>query len=120
MLWRPARQNVGLVHRPRGLAVCLWWPPVRYHSRTSPKGLMGFNPGTLDLVVSWAKRFGALPPGSSVLDIGTSQLFCEDDPASLNRFLVHFGAVPYENADLAQMAKGGFAGRLFQRAGFHS
>jgi hypothetical protein len=80
---------------------------------------MGINPGTLDMVVDWAKRFGALPPGASVLDIGTSQLFCEDDPASLNRFLVHFGADPYENAALAQMAKGGLAGRLFQRAGFY-
>jgi hypothetical protein len=80
---------------------------------------MGINPGTLDMVVDWAKQFGALPLGASVLDIGTSQLFCEDDPAALNRFLVHFGADPYENEALAQMAKGGLAGRLFQRAGFH-
>jgi hypothetical protein len=79
---------------------------------------MGINPGTLDMVVDWAKRFGALPPGASVLDIGTSELVCEDDPPSLNRFLATFGAKPYEAEELDKMANRVFAASLFQRAGF--
>jgi hypothetical protein len=79
---------------------------------------MGISPGMLELVISWAKRFGAIRPGVAVLDIGASQLFCEDDPGSLNRFLRHFGASPYAEDELSQMAKGAFAGTLFERAGF--
>jgi hypothetical protein len=78
---------------------------------------MGFNPGLLDQVVEWANKFG-VRPGAAVLDIGTSELFCADDPDSLNRFLSHFGADPYDGDRLAKMANKGMASDLFVRAGF--
>jgi hypothetical protein len=78
---------------------------------------MGFNPGLLDQVVEWANKFG-VRPGAAVLDIGTSELFCADDPDSLNRFLSHFGAEPYDGDRLAEMANKGMASDLFVRAGF--
>ena len=60
----------------------------------TPEGVqMGFSPGLLDQVVDWATKY-QIRPGAAVLDIGTSELFCSEDPASLNRFLAHFGAEP--------------------------
>jgi hypothetical protein len=46
---------------------------------------MGYSPGLLDMIVEWSKQFD-IRPGARVLDIGTQELFCADDPASLNRF----------------------------------
>jgi hypothetical protein len=77
---------------------------------------MGFNPGLLDLVVGWAEDH-QLRPGAAVLDVGTSELFCAGDPASLNRFLTHFGAEPYVDEELGRRANCGPAAELFQRAG---
>jgi hypothetical protein len=77
---------------------------------------MGINPGTLDLFVEWSKTYG-IRPGAAVLDIGTSELFCADDPDSLNRFLGHFGGALYVDGDLERMANRAFAAELFQRAG---
>jgi hypothetical protein len=77
---------------------------------------MGFNPGLLDQFVDWAKKF-EVKPGARVLDIGTSELFCAEDPSSINRFLTHFGVEPYTEDELALMANRGFAADLFQRAG---
>ena len=78
---------------------------------------MGYSPGLLDLVVEWSKQFD-IRPGARVLDIGTQELFCADDPASLNRFVGHFGAEPYAEEELKRMADRTFAAELFQRAGF--
>jgi hypothetical protein len=77
---------------------------------------MGFNPGLLDHVVRWATN-DEFRPGP-VLDVGTSELFCGGDPASLNRFLSHFGGEPYADDELGRRANGGLAAELFQRAGF--
>ena len=77
---------------------------------------MGYNPGLLDLFVEWAKTHD-IKPGAAVLDIGTSELFCAEDPESLNRFLRHFGAPPYLDDELERMAGRGFAAELFGRAG---
>jgi SAM-dependent methyltransferase len=77
---------------------------------------MGFNPGLLDMVGEWARDYG-IRPGAKMLDIGASELFCSDDPESLNRLLAHFGATPYAADDLARMANRAFAGDLFERAG---
>ena len=77
---------------------------------------MGYNPGLLDLFVEWAKTHD-IKPGAAVLDIGTSELFCADDPDSLNRFLRHFGGPPYVDDELERMAGRGFAAELFGRAG---
>jgi hypothetical protein len=78
---------------------------------------MGFNPGLLDLVTRWAVDH-QLRPGTAVLDVGTSELFCAGDPPSLNRFLAHFGAEPYAGDELGRRADRGLAADLFQRAGF--
>jgi hypothetical protein len=78
---------------------------------------MGFNPGLLDQLAGWARDFD-IRPDAAILDIGTSELFCADDPESLNRFLAHFGAEPYTAAELARVANRAFAAELFQRAGF--
>jgi hypothetical protein len=77
---------------------------------------MGINPGMLDLFVEWFRDYGILR-GAEFLDIGTSQLFCEDDPDSLNRFLRHFGAEPYVGEELTRMANKSLAAPLFHRAG---
>lgn len=69
------------------------------------------------MIVDWAKQFG-IRPGDAVLDIGTQELFCTEDPAALNRFLCHFGAEPYGGEELQRMADRAFAAKLFQRAGF--
>jgi hypothetical protein len=74
---------------------------------------MGYNPGLLDIFTTWG-----LKPGAAVLDVGTSELFCTEDPESLNRFLRHFGGRPYADGELARMANRAFAADLFQRAGF--
>jgi hypothetical protein len=79
---------------------------------------MGYNPGFLDLVIGWASDY-QIRPGAAVLDIGTSELYCPDDPASLNRFLVNFGAKPYTDDELGCMANRGLAGDLLIRAGFN-
>jgi hypothetical protein len=76
---------------------------------------MGFNPGLLDLLTGWARDFD-IRPGAAVLDIGTSELVCAEDPASLNRFLAHFGAPPYVDGELERVANGAFAAELFRRA----
>jgi hypothetical protein len=77
---------------------------------------MGFNPGLLDMVGEWARDYG-IRPGAKMLDIGASELFCSDDPESLNRLLAHFGAAPYAADELARMANRALAGDLFERAG---
>ena len=78
---------------------------------------MGFNPGLLDQFVDWCTNFN-IKSGAAMLDIGTSELFCADDPGSLNRFLTHFGAKPYEGDELNRMANRAFAAELFLQAGF--
>lgn len=78
---------------------------------------MGFNPGLLDFVIECVHDYGLLP-GSAILDVGTSELFCAGDPLSLNRFLDHFGAALYGDVDLDRMAKRGLAADLLTRAGF--
>jgi SAM-dependent methyltransferase len=77
---------------------------------------VGYNPGLLDLFVEWFKKYG-FGKGTTVLDIGTSELFCADDPDSLNRFLRHFGATPYSGDELDRMSNQAFASELFRRAG---
>ncbi len=77
---------------------------------------MGISPELLDRLVQWSAV--GVKAGSRVLDIGTSELFCADDPASLNRLLKHFGAELYPEADLDR-TKEAFAAELFMRAGFH-
>ena len=77
---------------------------------------MGMNPGLLDIIGDWCRGWG-IGAGDAVLDIGTSQLFCEDDPGSLNRFLRHLNAEPFGDAQLKRLSKRGFAAELFQRAG---
>lgn len=77
---------------------------------------MGYSPGLLDVIIEWAKQFD-IRPGRAVLDIGTQELFCAEDPSALNRFLTHFGAEPYGQEELDRMADRAFAAGLFQRAG---
>ena len=77
---------------------------------------MGYNPGLLDQVAGWAGRYG-IKPGAAVLDVGAQELFCTDDPKSLNRFLGHFGGELYAGNELKTMANRAFAGDLFCRAG---
>jgi hypothetical protein len=63
---------------------------------------MGYSPGLLDTIVEWSKRFD-IRPGARVLDIGTQELFCADDPASLNWFVGHFGGEPYAAEELKRI-----------------
>lgn len=77
---------------------------------------MGFNPGLLNQVVEWAARHD-LKKGDAIFDIGTSELYCAQDPQALNRFLFHFGAEGYEGEELANRADRSPAGDLFVRAG---
>lgn len=77
---------------------------------------MGVNPGLLDQMIGWMHDYG-IKRGGRVLDIGTSQLFCADDPESLNRFLGHFGGTPYADDEITRMADRAFAGAMFERAG---
>jgi hypothetical protein len=78
---------------------------------------VGINPGMLDLIASWSDAYD-IRPGARVLDIGTSELSCVQDPDSLNRFLAKFGAEQYSPDELLKMANGGFAAGLLRRAGF--
>ena len=78
---------------------------------------MGFSSGLLDFMVECAQDYG-LSRRSAVLDVGTSELFCGNDPLSLNRFLSGFGAPLYEGNDLEKMAQRGLAADLLMRAGF--
>jgi SAM-dependent methyltransferase len=71
---------------------------------------MGISPDLLDRLVDWGVR-----RGQRVLDIGTSELFCGEDPVALNRFLTHFGAAPYDDEEL-ERTKTAFAAELFMRA----
>ena len=77
---------------------------------------MGFNPGLLDSVVKWGGLYG-LKAGDAVFDIGTSELYCAQEPAALNRFLSHFGAAGYDGEELAKKADRSLAAELFLRAG---
>lgn len=52
-----------------------------------------------------------------MLDIGTQELFCADDPAAINRFVSHFGGRPFDDQDLTRVADRAFARELFERAG---
>src|SRR5882672_7625538 len=79
--------------------------------------MMGFNPGLLDFVVECVRDYG-LPPRSAVLDVGTSELFCAGEPLSLNRFLAHFAAPPYDGEELVRLSQRGLAAELLERAGF--
>lgn len=45
---------------------------------------MGFNPGLLDFVTECVRVHG-LSPHSTVLDVGTSELFCAGDPLSFDQ-----------------------------------
>jgi hypothetical protein len=78
---------------------------------------MGFSPGTLDLIAEWTEAYG-IRPGAGILDIGTSELYCADDPDSLNRFLAKYGAEAYPPSELHKMANRGFAAGLLRRAGY--
>jgi hypothetical protein len=77
---------------------------------------MGMNPG-------WLRHFSELADANNIvkgdrfLDVGTSELFCADDPASLNDFLARFGAEPYRDQERDRMANRGLASELFIRAG---
>jgi hypothetical protein len=77
---------------------------------------MGINPGWLRYFSELAEA-NYIVKGDNFLDIGTSELFCADDPASLNNFLVDFGSEPYPDQELKRMANRGFASELFLRAG---
>ena len=78
---------------------------------------MGIAPSWLNMFIEYADQ-GHVHKGDSILDIGASELFCSDDPASLNKFLARFGAEPYSESELARVADRSFAAELFTRAGF--
>src|SRR5262249_4999796 len=52
---------------------------------------------------------------AAILAIGTSELFCADDPSSLNQFLSYLGAPAFVDGELERMANRAFAGELFQQ-----
>jgi hypothetical protein len=78
---------------------------------------MGISPGLLAFFSDLC-RTRALRPGDAILDIGASELFCADEPQSLNDLLAAAGAAPLSDAELARMANRAFAGEFFRRAGF--
>jgi hypothetical protein len=78
---------------------------------------MGLSPGWLDLFCDLV-RAGELKPGDAILDFGASELFCSDDPQSLNRVLSACGAPLYSDDELERLAQRAYARILFERAGF--
>jgi hypothetical protein len=78
---------------------------------------MGISPGWFNFFLDLC-RSGDIKPGSRILDIGASELFCADEPGVLNNFLGFFGAKPYPGDELLRVADRSFAGPLFERAGF--
>jgi hypothetical protein len=79
--------------------------------------VMGISPGWLRLFIELAdaKNF---QKGDSFLDIGASELFCADDPNSINKFISHFGGKVYPADELAIVANRQYARDAFVRAGF--
>ena len=77
---------------------------------------MGIGPANLTAYLWWHAE-GWLKPGGSMLDIGAQELFCEADPAALNRFIATFGGEPFPDDELMRVASRGLAGTAMQRAG---
>lgn len=78
---------------------------------------MGISPGWLALF-SELCRDKSVRPGDAVLDFGASELFCADEPQSLNGVLAAVGAPLYAPGELATVANRSYAADLFRRAGF--
>lgn len=78
---------------------------------------MGIGPGWFNFFLDLC-RAGDLKQGDAMLDIGASELFCEENPQSINDFLDFFGAPRYPEKELLRMADRAFAADLFRRAGF--
>jgi hypothetical protein len=86
---------------------------------------MGSTPKTLDRL-KHLTSIGALPPGSSICDIGATQLFGDHDQQAINAFLNFYAGkfnlakrpnvVPPEQ--LKAIANNGFLGDLLMLAGF--
>jgi hypothetical protein len=81
-------------------------------------GLMGISPNNLDVFAEFSARAG-IGRGDSFLDVGVSELFCADDPDSINRFVAHFGGQSYPQDELARMANRGLAQHLMARCGLN-
>jgi len=71
----------------------------------------------LDMFCGWVSS-GQVAKTGAILDVGASELFCEDDPESLNRFCRFFGAEPYGPDELARVSKRAYAAELFRRVGY--
>jgi hypothetical protein len=78
---------------------------------------MGISPGWLSLFSDLCRQ-REMRPGDAILDLGASELFCSDEPESLNAVLMACGAPRYDTAELAAMANRSYARSLFERAGF--
>lgn len=79
---------------------------------------MGISPGWLALFSELCRQ-KYLARGDAILDFGASELWCADEPQSLNDVLTTVGALPYPPDELAAMADRSYARGLFERAGFH-
>jgi len=78
---------------------------------------MGISGPFLDMFCDWVET-GQVAKSVAILDVGASELFCADDPDSLNRFCRFFGAEPYSANDLHRMSNRAFAADLFRRVGY--
>lgn len=79
---------------------------------------MGMGPSFLDTFCSWVSG-KIFSKNGSILDIGTSELFCSNDPSSLDRFCNFFGADKYSVQERDFMANRQFASSLLRRVGYN-
>lgn len=78
---------------------------------------MGMGPDFLDLFCSWvSSKF--LTRGGSILDIGTSELFCSNDPSSLDRFCKFYAVESFPEGERNLLANRQFASNLLRRVGY--
>ena len=78
---------------------------------------MGISPFILDRFRGW-KRAGYFDGSARVLELGSQELFCEQDPASLNRALRAFGVTRLPDAQAKRLAARGPAADLYRLLGF--
>ena len=78
---------------------------------------MGISGPFLDMFCGFVE-VGHFAKTGAILDIGASELFCADDPKSLNRFCKFFGAEPYSATELVRMSNRAFAADLFRKVGY--
>lgn len=78
---------------------------------------MGLGPDFLDLFCKWVSS-DFLPKQGSVLDIGTSELFCSGDPSSLDRFCKFYSVESFSESERNFLANRQFASGLLRRVGY--